>query len=120
MRELKFVEAQPFVNQFKRIVPLVLSVACLCFFTLSTARAQVTTADIVGTATDPSGAALASGSATATSLATGSFNEEELKFLTRIHDKETAIGTVFNAQKEGYKNISVDLIFNLPGQTKEI
>jgi oxygen-independent coproporphyrinogen-3 oxidase len=54
------------------------------------------------------------------SIGIQSFNEEELKFLTRIHDKETAIGTVFNAQKEGYKNISVDLIFNLPGQTKEI
>ena len=54
------------------------------------------------------------------SIGIQSFNEEELKFLTRIHDKETAIRTVFNAQEAGFKNISVDLIFNLPGQTKEI
>jgi oxygen-independent coproporphyrinogen III oxidase len=54
------------------------------------------------------------------SIGIQSFNEEELKFLTRIHDKETAIRTVFNAQEAGFKNISVDLIFNLPGQTKDI
>ena len=72
MRQLEFLEAVPFVKRLQKIVPLVLTMACLCFFTLSTARAQVTTADIVGTATDPSGAALANGTATATSLATGS------------------------------------------------
>jgi oxygen-independent coproporphyrinogen III oxidase len=54
------------------------------------------------------------------SLGIQSFNEEELKFLTRIHDKGTAIRTVFDAQEAGFKNISVDLIFNLPGQTKGI
>ena len=54
------------------------------------------------------------------SIGIQSFNEEELKFLTRIHDKETAIRTVMNASEVGFKNISVDLIFNLPGQTKEI
>jgi oxygen-independent coproporphyrinogen-3 oxidase len=54
------------------------------------------------------------------SIGIQSFNEEELKFLTRIHDKEMAIRTVFNAQEAGFNNISVDLIFNLPGQTKDI
>jgi oxygen-independent coproporphyrinogen III oxidase len=54
------------------------------------------------------------------SIGIQTFNEEELKFLTRIHDKETAIRTVFDAQEAGYKNISVDLIFNLPGQTRDI
>ncbi len=54
------------------------------------------------------------------SIGIQSFNEEELKFLTRIHDKETAIRTVHNAANAGFNNISVDLIFNLPGQTKEI
>lgn len=54
------------------------------------------------------------------SIGIQSFNEEELKFLTRIHDKKTAINTVFNAVDAGFKNISVDLIFNLPGQTKDI
>ena len=54
------------------------------------------------------------------SIGIQSFNEEELKFLTRIHDKKTAIRTVFNVLEAGFKNISVDMIFNLPGQTKEI
>jgi oxygen-independent coproporphyrinogen III oxidase len=53
------------------------------------------------------------------SIGIQSFNEEELKFLTRIHDKETAIRTVLNAKEVGLNNISVDLIFNLPGQTKK-
>ena len=54
------------------------------------------------------------------SIGIQTFNDKELKFLTRIHDKETAIRTVLDAQEAGYNNISVDLIFNLPGQTKEI
>ena len=54
------------------------------------------------------------------SIGIQSFNEDELKFLTRIHDKETAIRTVFNAKEAGFNNISIDLIFNLPGQTKKI
>ena len=53
------------------------------------------------------------------SIGIQSFDEEELKFLTRIHDKQTAIQTVNNAAEVGFENISVDLIFNLPCQTKE-
>jgi len=53
------------------------------------------------------------------SIGIQSFNEEELKFLTRIHDKQTAINTVYNAAEVGFENISVDLILNLPDQTKE-
>lgn len=47
-----------------------------------------------------------------------SFDKNELEFLTRIHDAETAIKTV-NEAAEIFNNISVDLIFNLPGQTKQ-
>lgn len=53
------------------------------------------------------------------SIGIQSFDEDELKFLTRIHDKRTAIQTVYNAAEVGFENISVDLIFNLPNQTKE-
>ena len=49
-----------------------------------------------------------------------SFNKDELKFLTRIHDSETAVNTIYNAKEAGFDNISLDLIFNLPNQTKEI
>ncbi len=53
------------------------------------------------------------------SIGIQSLNEDELKFLTRIHNSQTAIQTVQNAEAVGFENISVDLIFNLPGQTKE-
>lgn len=53
------------------------------------------------------------------SIGIQSFDDDDLKFLTRIHDKLTAISTVYNAVEAGFENISIDLIFNLPGQTKE-
>lgn len=53
------------------------------------------------------------------SIGIQSFDEQELKFLTRIHNKEKAITTVHQAAEVGFENISIDLIFNLPGQTKE-
>jgi oxygen-independent coproporphyrinogen III oxidase len=52
------------------------------------------------------------------SIGIQSFDEDELKFLTRIHDKQTAVNTVLDAKETGFDNISIDLIFNLPGQTK--
>jgi len=53
------------------------------------------------------------------SIGIQSFDDDELKFLTRIHDSETAVRTVIDAEKAGFDNISLDLIFNLPDQTKE-
>ena len=53
------------------------------------------------------------------SIGIQSFNNKELKFLTRIHNSETAIKTVNDAAEAGFENISLDLIFNLPGQTKK-
>jgi oxygen-independent coproporphyrinogen-3 oxidase len=53
------------------------------------------------------------------SIGIQSFDEEELKFLTRIHNKHTAVQTVNHAAEVGFENISIDLIFNLPNQTKE-
>ena len=53
------------------------------------------------------------------SIGIQSFDEDDLNFLTRIHDKQTAIQTVNYAAEVGFENISLDLIFNLPNQTKE-
>lgn len=53
------------------------------------------------------------------SIGVQSFDENELKFLTRIHDSKTAIETVHAAENTGFEDISVDLIFNLPNQSKE-
>jgi len=53
------------------------------------------------------------------SIGIQSFHNDDLKFLTRIHNSETAIRTVNDAAEAGFENISLDLIFNLPGQTKQ-
>jgi oxygen-independent coproporphyrinogen-3 oxidase len=53
------------------------------------------------------------------SIGVQSFNDDELKFLTRIHDSNSAIKTLHYAADSGFENISLDLIFNLPGQTKQ-
>jgi oxygen-independent coproporphyrinogen-3 oxidase len=52
------------------------------------------------------------------SIGIQTFDNTELKFLTRIHDKKMAIETVQNAVNAGFENISADLIFSLPNQTE--
>jgi len=54
------------------------------------------------------------------SIGVQSFNNEELKFLTRIHNKQLAIKTIVDSTKAGFENINLDLIFALPKQTLEI
>jgi len=53
------------------------------------------------------------------SIGVQSFNDDELKFLTRIHNSETATWTINEAVNTGFENVSIDLIFNLPKQTKK-
>ncbi len=53
------------------------------------------------------------------SVGVQSFFDDDLKFLTRIHDSETAVATIEKASAYGFENINVDLIFNLPKQTEE-
>jgi len=53
------------------------------------------------------------------SIGIQSFSDDELKFLTRIHNSEAAIKTVYDAAEVGFVNINLDLIFNLPKQTKQ-
>ncbi|MCX6149164.1 MAG: radical SAM family heme chaperone HemW [Ignavibacteriales bacterium] len=54
------------------------------------------------------------------SIGVQSFNDDELKFLTRIHDRQLALTTINDASEVGFENISIDLIFNIPGQTKDM
>jgi len=54
------------------------------------------------------------------SLGIQSFNDHELKLLNRRHDAQSAIRAVELLQKSGYGNISIDLMYGLPGQTVEI
>ncbi|MBN2571208.1 MAG: coproporphyrinogen III oxidase family protein, partial [Ignavibacteriales bacterium] len=48
-----------------------------------------------------------------------SFNNKDLTFLSRIHNSKQAIKTINDAYEIGFDNINIDLIFNLPEQTKE-
>lgn len=46
-----------------------------------------------------------------------SFDDSELKFLQRIHSSTEAINSINYAKKNGFDNISLDLIFGIPNQT---
>lgn len=48
-----------------------------------------------------------------------SAHDDELRAIGRIHDFEQAKGAVRLAQARGFQNISLDLMYGLPGQTQE-
>ncbi|MFZ4725863.1 MAG: radical SAM family heme chaperone HemW [Paludibacter sp.] len=50
------------------------------------------------------------------SIGIQSFDDEDLKLMNRRHSGKEAIEAVKNAQKSGFKNISIDLIYGLPFQ----
>lgn len=51
------------------------------------------------------------------SIGIQSFNEQHLKSLGRIHDKNQALNAVTTARNAGFENINLDLMFGLPEQT---
>ncbi len=51
------------------------------------------------------------------SIGVQSFDDRELRFLSRIHDASQAVRCVDAARQAGYENLSLDLIYSLPGQT---
>lgn len=53
------------------------------------------------------------------SIGIQSFHDHELKFLSRIHDSKKAVDCVGLARQAGFDNISIDLIYALPDQSKE-
>ncbi len=52
------------------------------------------------------------------SLGVQSLDDKELQFLGRRHDAQQAIDAVAAARLAGFNNLSLDLIFGLPGQTE--
>ena len=54
------------------------------------------------------------------SIGIQSFNDRELKFLSRRHSAQEAIDAVKRCQQHGFENISIDLMYGLPEQTEEI
>ena len=53
------------------------------------------------------------------SIGTQSFNDEFLKFLNRRHSADQAVKSVKDAQKAGFNNISIDLIYAIPDSPTE-
>lgn len=51
------------------------------------------------------------------SLGVQSFDDGRLRSLGRRHSSSQAISAVLEARRAGFKNIGIDLIFGLPGQT---
>ncbi|MFY4774867.1 radical SAM family heme chaperone HemW [Metabacillus sp. RGM 3146] len=51
------------------------------------------------------------------SIGVQSFQDELLKEIGRVHRKEDVFRTVNDARRAGFENISLDLMFGLPGQT---
>ena len=53
------------------------------------------------------------------SMGIQSFDDQQLKAINRRHTAESALNSVKNAKQAGFDNISIDLIFGLPGQNLE-
>lgn len=53
------------------------------------------------------------------SMGVQTFHDGHLKLLRRRHNREKAIEAVHLCQTHGFRNISIDLIYGLPGQTLE-
>ena len=53
------------------------------------------------------------------SLGVQSFQESELESMGRLHSPHDVVTTITEARQAGFENISVDLIYGLPGQTLE-
>jgi len=53
------------------------------------------------------------------SIGIQSFNDKYLEFFNRAHDSKMAIDCVENARRANFDNISLDLIYGIPGQTVE-
>ncbi len=51
------------------------------------------------------------------SIGIQSFNNNELSMLGRIHSSEDALNSIKDARSSGFRNLNIDLIYGLPGQT---
>ncbi len=54
------------------------------------------------------------------SIGIQSFNQDELKFLERIHTPEEAVRSYHTVRNAGIDNVSIDLMFSIPNQTEKI
>jgi oxygen-independent coproporphyrinogen-3 oxidase len=53
------------------------------------------------------------------SIGVQSFHDTDLAYLNRIHSASRAVNAIKEVQSAGFKNISIDLIYGIPGLTNE-
>jgi oxygen-independent coproporphyrinogen-3 oxidase len=53
------------------------------------------------------------------SIGVQSFNDDLLQRIGRVHRKEDVFRTILQAEQVGFENLSIDLMYGLPGQTLE-
>jgi oxygen-independent coproporphyrinogen III oxidase len=53
------------------------------------------------------------------SIGIQSFDDQILKYLNRVHNAQKAIDSIRKAQKIGFENISIDLMYGIPGTDLE-
>ena len=53
------------------------------------------------------------------SIGIQTFNTKQLKFLNRVHDEALAIKSFYDVREAGLNNISIDLMYALPGETED-
>jgi oxygen-independent coproporphyrinogen-3 oxidase len=53
------------------------------------------------------------------SIGIQSFDDDVLRFLNRAHDSSQALTAIDLARQTGFENISIDLIYAIPGQSQE-
>lgn len=51
------------------------------------------------------------------SIGVQSFNDDDLKYLSRVHSVADGIRCISDAKESGFENIGIDLIYSLPTQT---
>jgi oxygen-independent coproporphyrinogen-3 oxidase len=78
--------------------------------------AEITTESNPGTLTDARIKAMLDSGINRLSIGIQSFNDKELALLGRMHSSEEALSAVNSARRGGFGNISIDLIYGLPGQ----
>lgn len=54
------------------------------------------------------------------SVGVQSFEDSQLKFLGRVHSSNEAVNAIIEAQRAGFTNINIDLMYGLNGQSVEM
>jgi len=81
--------------------------------------AEVTVEANPGTISDRALASLVKGGVNRVSFGVQSFDADELRFLDRLHSPEAAAASVHAARRAGAASVSIDLLYGVPGQTRE-